>query len=130
MNHRSDFPILNTTIGKNPLVYLDSAATTQKPLCVLDAERRFYEEQNANIHRGAHYLSRLATEAHEEARACAADFLHAASPKEIIFTSGCTAGINLVAHVLGFAGYLSPGDEILVSTDAPHSNIVPWQMPL
>lgn len=128
MNHRSDFPILNTTIGKNPLVYLDSAATTQKPLCVLDAERRFYEEQNANIHRGAHYLSRLATEAHEEARACAADFLHAASPKEIIFTSGCTAGINLVAHVLGFAGYLSPGDEILVSTDAHHSNIVPWQM--
>lgn len=128
MNHRSDFPILRTTIGNPPLVYLDNAATTQKPHCVIDAERRYYEEQNANIHRAAHYLSRLATEAHEQARACAAAFLHAASPKEIIFTSGCTAGINLVAHVLGFAGYFSPGDEILVSTDAHHSNIVPWQM--
>ncbi len=128
MNHRSDFPILRTTIGKNPLVYLDNAATTQKPHCVIDAERRYYEEQNANIHRGAHYLSRLATEAHEQARACAADFLHAASPKEIIFTSGCTAGINLVAMVLGIAGRLREGDEILVTTDAHHSNIVPWQM--
>lgn len=127
-NHRSEFPILSTRIGRRDLVYLDNAATTQKPSCVLDAARRYYETQNANIHRGAHYLSRLATEAHEEARCTVADFLHAASPREVIFTSGCTASINLVAQTLALSSLLKEGDEILVSTDAHHSNIVPWQM--
>ncbi|MEE1266462.1 MAG: SufS family cysteine desulfurase [Akkermansia sp.] len=127
-NYRNDFPILDTKIGKRPLVYLDNAATTQKPACVLDAARRYYESQNSNIHRGAHYLSRVATEEHENARSTVADFLHAASASEVIFTSGCTAGINLVSQTLALSGMLSAGDEILVSTDAHHSNIVPWQM--
>lgn len=126
--NREDFPILSRPWGKHPLVYLDNAATTQKPRCVLEAVQRYYESQNANIHRGAHYLSRVATEAHEQARATVAQVLHAASPREVIFTSGCTMGINLVAQILGTAGRLNPGDEILVTTDAHHSNIVPWQM--
>lgn len=128
MNYRSEFPILATRIGKRPLVYLDNAATTQKPLRVLEAERAFYEQQNSNIHRGAHYLSRVATEAHEAARETVASFLHAGSSREIIFTSGCTAGINLVAQTLALSGLISAGDEIVVTTDAHHSNIVPWQM--
>lgn len=123
-----DFPILATKVGKHPLVYLDNAATTQKPVQVLEAERRYYTQQNSNIHRGAHYLSRLATEEHEAARSTVAEFLHAGSPEEIIFTSGCTAGINLVAQVLALSGMVRAGDEILVSTDSHHSNIVPWQM--
>lgn len=128
MHYKNEFPILNTCIGKRPLVYLDNAATTQKPTCVLEAERTYYEQQNSNIHRGAHYLSRLATEKHEEARSTVADFLHAASPREIIFTSGCTMGINLVSQTLALSGLIGAGDEILVTTDAHHSNIVPWQM--
>lgn len=127
-NYRNDFPILEAKIGKRPLIYLDNAATTQKPACVLEAARRYYESQNSNIHRGAHYLSRVATEEHENARSTVADFLHAASASEVIFTSGCTAGINLVSQTLALSGMLSAGDEILVSTDAHHSNIVPWQM--
>lgn len=126
--NREEFPILSKPWGKCPLVYLDNAATTQKPRCVLEAVQRYYENQNANIHRGTHYLSRVATETHEQARATVAQVLHAASPREVIFTSGCTMGINLVAQILGAAGYLNPGDEILVTTDAHHSNIVPWQM--
>ena len=128
INLRNDFPILQTRIGKRPLIYLDNAATTQKPACVLDAVRHYYETQNSNIHRGAHYLSRLATEEHEKARRTVAAFLHAGSPREVIFTSGCTAGINLVSQILALSGMLGAGDEILVSTDAHHSNIVPWQM--
>ena len=128
MDCRADFPILATRIGKRPLVYLDNAATTQKPTAVLEAEMRYYEQLNSNIHRGAHYLSRLATEEHEQARATVAGFLNAASDKEIVFTSGCTAAINLVAQTLALSGMVQPGDEILVSTDAHHSNIVPWQM--
>lgn len=128
MNRRAEFPILGTKVGKRPLVYLDNAATTHKPQCVLDAQRRYYEQLNSNIHRGAHYLSRLATEAHEQARETAAEFLHAASSREVIFTAGCTAGINLVSSVLGLSGLMKAGDEILVTTDAHHSNIVPWQM--
>lgn len=128
INLRNDFPILQTRIGKRPLIYLDNAATTQKPACVLDAVRHYYETQNSNIHRGAHYLSRLATEEHEKARRTVAAFLHAGSPREVIFTSGCTAGINLVSQTLALSGMLGAGDEILVSTDAHHSNIVPWQM--
>lgn len=128
MNYRADFPILSTRIGKRELVYLDSAATTQKPSCVLEAEKRYYEQVNSNIHRGAHYLSRLATEEHENARQTVADFLHASSSREIIFTSGCTAGINLVSQTLALSGLIREGDEIVVTTDAHHSNIVPWQM--
>lgn len=128
MDCRADFPILATRIGKRPLVYLDNAATTQKPTAVLEAEMRYYEQVNSNIHRGAHYLSRLATEEHEQARATVAGFLNASSDKEIVFTSGCTAAINLVAQTLALSGMVQPGDEILVSTDAHHSNIVPWQM--
>ncbi len=128
MNQRADFPLLATRVGKHPLVYLDNAATTQKPQRVLQAMARFYERANANIHRGAHYLSRLATEEHEQARECVAQFLHAGSAKEVIFTSGCTAGINLVAQTLALSPLVKEGDEILVTTDAHHSNIVPWQM--
>lgn len=128
MDLRADFPILATRIGKRPLVYLDNAATTQKPLVVLQAEQHYYEKLNSNIHRGAHYLSRLATEAHEQARSVVADFLHASSDKEIVFTSGCTASINLVAQTLALSGMVGAGDEIIVTTDAHHSNIVPWQM--
>lgn len=125
---KSDFPILATRIGKRPLVYLDNAATTHKPQAVLQAELDYYEHVNSNIHRGAHYLSRLATEQHEQARSTVARFLNAASEREIVFTSGCTAGINLVSQVLALSGLISVGDEILVTTDAHHSNIVPWQM--
>ena len=128
MDCRADFPILSTMLGKRRLVYLDNAATTQKPTCVLEAERLYYEQQNSNIHRGAHYLSRLATEEHEKARKTVADFLHAASSREVIFTSGCTAGINLAAQTLALSGLIGAGDEIIVTTDAHHSNIVPWQM--
>ncbi len=128
MSLKSDFPILATRVGKRPLVYLDNAATTHKPLAVLQAELDYYEQVNSNIHRGAHYLSRLATEQHEQARSTVARFLNAASEREIVFTSGCTAGINLVSQVLALSGLISAGDEILVTTDAHHSNIVPWQM--
>ena len=126
--YRADFPLLRAVPGERMSVYLDNAATTQKPLCVLEALRRYYEQLNANIHRGTHYLSRIATDAHEEARQVLADFLGAASEREVIFTPGCTQGINLVAQVLRTANLLREGDEILVSTDAHHSNIVPWQM--
>ncbi len=126
--NKGDFPILGTRVGKRPLTYLDNAATTQKPRRVLDAIARYYGQTNANIHRGAHYLSRLATEQYEASRSIAAQFVNAASPREIIFTSGCTAGINLVAQVLALSALVAPGDEILVTTDAHHSNIVPWQM--
>ncbi len=124
----ADFPILATRIGKRRLVYLDNAATTQKPREVLQAELDYYEKLNSNIHRGAHYLSRLATEAHEQARGTVAGFLHAASEREVVFTRGCTESINLVAQVLALSGLVGEGDEILVTTDAHHSNIVPWQM--
>lgn len=125
MNARADFPIL---AGEAASVYLDSAATTQKPQQVIDAEANFYKTLNANVHRGAHRLSREATEAHEAARRTVAEFLHAASEREIVFTSGCTESINLVAQTLALSGMVKPGQEVLVATDAHHSNIVPWQM--
>ncbi len=128
MDTQDSFAILATRIGKRPLVYLDNAATTQKPHTVLQAERDYYEKINSNIHRGAHYLSRLATEEHEQARATVAEFLHASSAREVVFTSGTTAGINLVAQVLALSAFIKPGDEVLVTTDSHHSNIVPWQM--
>ena len=126
MNARDDFPFFHA--AHNAPIYLDNAATTQKPACVLDAARRFYEFFNANVHRGAHRLSREATDAHEAARSSVARFLHAPSEREIVFTSGCTEGINLVAQTLALTDIVKAGDEILVPTDAHHSNIVPWQM--
>jgi cysteine desulfurase/selenocysteine lyase len=124
----SDFPILDQAIGGRPLVYLDNAATTQKPMAVLLASRHYYEAMNANIHRGTHHLARLATETFEKARQTVASHLNAASSDEIIFTSGTTDGINLVANILGLSGRIKPGDEVLISTLEHHSNIVPWQM--
>jgi cysteine desulfurase / selenocysteine lyase len=121
---RDDFPILGETVNGRPLVYLDNAATSQKPRAVLDASRHYYEAVNANIHRGTHFLARAATAAHEAARETVAAHLNANSPDEIIFTSGTTDSINLVANILP----VSPGDEILISTLEHHSNIVPWQM--
>ncbi len=124
---RRQFPILSTLVHGRPLIYLDNAATTQKPISVLDEARRYYEKTNANIHRGAHYLSQLATEAHEKARQTAADFLGAPSPRGIVFTSGCTMGINMVAQILALSGRFSSGGDVVISTDSHHSNIVPWQ---
>lgn len=125
---RRDFPILHQSVNGKPLVYLDNAATTQKPLAVLETSRRYYEEVNANIHRGAHTLARLATESYEAARMTVAKHLHADSPDEVIFTSGCTDSINLVAISLGRSGLIKQGDIILISTLEHHANIVPWQM--
>ena len=121
---KSDFPILGQSVNGKPLVYLDNAATSQNPTAVVEASRRYYQEINANIHRGTHYLSRTATEAHEKARSTIATHIGAATPDEVIFTSGTTDSINLVANILS----LEPGDEILISTLEHHSNIVPWQM--
>ncbi|MGL4398363.1 MAG: aminotransferase class V-fold PLP-dependent enzyme, partial [Luteolibacter sp.] len=123
-----EFPILDHSIQGRPLVYLDNAATTQKPMAVLLASRHYYEAVNANIHRGTHHLARLATETFENARQTVASYLNAATSDEVIFTSGTTDGINLVANVLGLSGRLRAGDEILISTLEHHSNIVPWQM--
>jgi cysteine desulfurase/selenocysteine lyase len=123
-----EFPILNQTIHGRPLVYLDNAATTQKPRVVLDASRHYYEAINSNIHRGTHHLARQATEAFERARQTVASHLNAATSDEVIFTSGTTDGINLVANVIALSGLIQPGDEVLISTLEHHSNIVPWQM--
>lgn len=125
--NRNDFPILSTTVYNKPLVYLDNAATTQKPQVVLDAIIEGYTQWNANIHRGVHHLSQVATEHHETARQRVADFLGAADAKEIIFTKGTTDGINLLAYCVG-ESIIQPGDEVLVSQMEHHSNIVPWQM--
>lgn len=124
----ADFPILDQSIGGQRLVYLDNAATTQKPMAVLLASRHYYESINSNIHRGTHQLARAATQAFEEARKTVAAHLHAASPDEVVFTSGTTGGINLAAQILALSGRIGPGDEVLVSTLEHHSNIVPWQM--
>ena len=124
---RQDFPILSRTVYGKPLVYLDNAATTQKPLCVLDAMREEYLNANANVHRGVHYLSQRATELHEEAREAVRRFIGAASTNEIIFTRGTTESINLVASSFCDA-FMQPGDEVIVSVMEHHSNIVPWQL--
>jgi len=124
---RGDFPILRESIHGKPLVYLDNAATTQKPQCVIDRLARFYSHENANVHRGVHLLSERATDAYEQARIAAGRFLHAADPKEIVFVRGTTEAINLVAQTYGRAR-VGPGDEIVVSAMEHHSNIVPWQM--
>ena len=124
---RTEFPILNETVYNRPLVYLDNAATTQKPQVVLDAITDAYQHWNANIHRGVHHLSQVATQKHEAARQRVATFLGAASPNEIVFTKGTTDSINMLAFSFGEA-FVHEGDEIVVSQLEHHSNIVPWQM--
>ena len=124
---RADFPILEEKIYNKDLIYFDNAATTQKPRCVVEKIEQGYYHINANIHRGVHYLSQKATEAHEEARTTVAGFLHAAKREEIIFTRGTTEAINLVATSFGDA-FCKAGDEIVISMMEHHSNIVPWQM--
>ncbi len=125
---RADFPILAQTVHGKPLVYLDNAATSQKPLAVLDSSRNYYETLNSNIHRGVHHLAQAATAAHEHARETIARHLNASRPEEIIFTSGTTDSINLVASALGRSDLLKAGDEIIISGLEHHSNTVPWQM--
>ncbi len=122
---RADFPILHQQVHGKPLVYLDSGATAQKPRAVIDALVRYYERDNANVHRGLHALSMRATDAYEGARTRVAKFLNAADPAEIIFTRGTTEGINLVAR--SYAAILKPGDVILATEMEHHSNMIPWQ---
>jgi cysteine desulfurase/selenocysteine lyase len=124
---RQEFPILKETVYGKPLVYLDSAATSQKPQRVIDAMSRFFLRENANVHRGVHYLSERATEAYENARIKVAQFLNAQHPHEIIFVRGTTEAVNLVAATFGKAT-VGPGDEVLITAMEHHSNIVPWQM--
>jgi cysteine desulfurase/selenocysteine lyase len=123
---RADFPILSRTVNGKPLVYFDNGATSQKPQIVIDAIAKYYQEINANIHRGVHTLSQLATDAYETSRGKIQKHINAKFAHEVIFTSGTTHSINAVAN--GFASLLKPGDEVLVSAMEHHSNIVPWQM--
>ena len=124
---REDFPILTELVNKRPLVYLDNAATTQKPQMVLDAIMEAYSKWNANVHRGVHHLSQVSTQKHEEARKIVAEFIHAQTEEEIIFTKGTTDSINTLAWSFGEV-MVKEGDEIVVSQLEHHSNIVPWQM--
>ena len=124
---RARFPILSRSVYGKPLVYLDNAASAQRPVAVADCWRKFSLEENANIHRAVHALAGAATDAFEGTRDAVKDFLHASAREEIIFTSGATAAVNLVAFSLGEA-FVGEGDEIVVSVDGHHSNIVPWQM--
>lgn len=126
-NIKKDFPILQRQVNGSPLVYLDNGATTQKPQIVLDALEKYYKNYNSNIHRGVHYLSQIATDEYEVSRNKVKTFLNAKHSHEIIFTSGTTGGINLLASSFS-KGYLKAGDEILISGMEHHSNIVPWQM--
>ncbi len=121
---RAEFPILDLQVNGKPLAYLDNGATSQKPRAVLDALDRYWTTQNANVHRGVHHLSQVASHAYDGTRESVRAFLGAAEEAEIVFTKGCTEGINLVAHGLA----LSPGDRILVTAMEHHSNIVPWQL--
>ncbi|MXS75648.1 cysteine desulfurase [Microbacterium sp. CSI-V] len=123
---RAEFPILGTEIDGRPLVYLDSGATSQKPRAVLDAERGFLETANSAVHRGAHTLAAEATELFEDARAAVAEFV-GGTPEQLVWTSGATAGLNLVAGSLGYAGRLREGDEIVVTESEHHANLIPWQ---
>ncbi|MFH6998046.1 aminotransferase class V-fold PLP-dependent enzyme [Flavobacterium sp. FlaQc-57] len=123
---RADFPILSEKVNGKPLVYFDNGATSQKPQIVIDAEAKYYQEINANIHRGVHTLSQLATDAYEISRVKIQHHINAKFSHEVLFTSGTTHGINLVTN--GFASILKPGDEVVVSSLEHHSNIVPWQM--
>ena len=123
---RQQFPVLDQQVYGKPLVYLDNAATTQKPLCVIERERDYYLHENCNIHRGVHYLSQKATEAYEHARQTVADFIHAKEAREIVFTRGTTESLNLLATA--FEHYcIEEGDMVLVTAMEHHSNLVPWQ---
>ena len=124
---RKDFPILEREVYKHPLVYLDNAATTQKPRCVVEAIAQEYYSVNANVHRGVHYLSQQATDLHEAARETVRQFIHARSTAEVVFTRGTTESLNLVASSYGDA-FLKEGDEVIVSVMEHHSDIVPWQL--
>lgn len=124
---RREFPALQQEVNKRPLIYLDNAATTQKPKAVIERILQYYSKENSNIHRGAHYLSQQATEAYEDARKTVQMFLNAAFSHEIIFTRGTTEAINLVAYSYS-KKFIKPGDEIIISALEHHSNIVPWQM--
>lgn len=124
---RKDFPILSTSIKGKPLVYLDNAATTQKPKSVIERTNRYYLNENSNIHRGVHTLSQLATEYYENSRSIIKKFLNASSNEEIIFTRGTTESINLIANTFG-RKFIKEGDEIIISHMEHHSNIVPWQI--
>ncbi|HSV75543.1 MAG TPA: cysteine desulfurase [Bacteroidales bacterium] len=124
---RKEFPALDQRVNDKPLIYLDNAATTQKPLVVIDRLKNYYEKENSNIHRGAHYLSMQATEAYENSRYTIKEFLNANHSHEIVFTRGTTEAINLVASSFG-KQFLKEGDEVLVSAMEHHSNIVPWQL--
>ena len=124
---RKEFPILESRIYNKPLVYLDNAATTQKPQCVIDTISNVYTTMNANVHRGVHHLSQVATTAMEESRETVRRFIGAEHSHEIIFTRGTTESINLVASSFG-GTFLKAGDEIIISTMEHHSNIVPWQL--
>ena len=125
--NKNDFPILNEVVYNKPLVYLDNAATTQKPHQVIDAISYAYSHFNANIHRGTHYLSQVATQEYEKVRTLTASFFNAKSTKEIIFTKGTTNSINILAHCYGDT-FIHEGDEIIIGGQEHHSNIVPWQM--
>src|SRR3989442_1252461 len=124
---REDFPILDQKVHGHPLIYFDNAATTQKPRAVVDALRRYYEKDNANVHRALHELGNRATDAFEAARRRTAQFINARSADEIIFTRGTTESINLVANAWG-AKHLKRGDKIVLTEMEHHSNIVPWQL--
>lgn len=124
---RQDFPILSRKVYDKPLIYLDNAATTQKPLCVLDAMRDEYLNVNANVHRGVHWMSQQATELHEAARETVRHFINARSAAEVVFTRGTTEGLNLIASTYCQA-FMHEGDEVIVSAMEHHSNIVPWQL--
>ena len=123
---RAQFPVLHQQVYGKPLVYLDNAATTQKPLCVIDRERDYYLHENCNIHRGVHYLSQKATEAYEHARQTVADFIRAKESREIVFTRGTTESLNLLATAFEHL-FINEGDKVLVTAMEHHSNLVPWQ---
>jgi cysteine desulfurase/selenocysteine lyase len=127
MNLRNDFPILSEKVHGKPLVYFDNAATSQKPLCVIEGVKQYYESYNSNVHRGVHDLSQKATLAYENSRKTVQRFLNAKTSDEIVFTKGTTDAINIVANAWGI-NHLQKGDEIIISTMEHHSNIVPWQM--
>ena len=127
MNLRNDFPILSEKVHGKPLVYFDNAATSQKPLCVIEGIKQYYESYNSNVHRGVHDLSQKATLAYENSRKTVQRFLNAKTSDEIVFTKGTTDAINIVANAWGI-NHLQKGDEIIISTMEHHSNIVPWQM--
>ena len=125
---RNEFPILKREVNGKPLVYLDNAATSQKPQPVIDAITQYYTFDNANIHRGLYFLSELATEQYENARLKVKEFINAISVSEIVFVRGTTEAINLVASTLCRAKYFKEGDEVLISHMEHHANIVPWQL--